>query len=448
MINRKVLVIITLISISISFIIHMPIEVQETLMGRHLLNPVYSDLVDSYYRKVFLDRRVCDLVLKNNSLRETIWINSNVAGKLCLGKKAIPIIYRDYSLSIPPFGGFLLFTSFSLSLIISNYNSMYSPYTDPSLRSLSITIYYLIMSIFIYLSSILLIISISRILDYINPKETRLLYILPLLPSFIIYGIYGVEIIAGAFIMLSIYMLLTKRYLLSGLFAGLSISTHLFSSIIIIILLYELLQSKTDSEYLYRYLLGFTIFFSSYLIIVIFNPAIIHGIFIGSNDLTCENCLFLYLMGSQSNPITRPISIVIIALLTLLIMILYTKNYDFNNGIYRKFVVGLLGLAIFHYIFKPQYILLISFLIIVLLSFKEFIYYLLIDIINSFIILLWFKDLELRIMLSFLGIRGEYNPLSPDSPVQIIVFIRNILLLLLFINLFIKYMSLKKMSSN
>jgi len=444
MINRKLLVIIMIISITISFIIHMPIEAQETLFGKSIITPVYSDIVDSYYRKVFLDQKVCDLALRNTSLKGTIWINSDVTRRLCLGEEVIPIIYRDYSLALPPFSGFLWFISSSFSLVISNYNSMYSPYTNPSLRSLSITVYYLVMSIFILLSAVLLIISISGILNYINIKEPKLLYILPLLPSFIIYGIYGMEVIAGSFIVLSLYMFFNKRYLLSGIFAGLSIATHLFSSVIVIILLYELLQTKTDLEHIYRYLLGFTIIFASYLVIIIINPMILPKIFIGSNDLACENCLFLYLAGSPTSPFARSISIVSIVILTLLIMILYAKSHDFNNGIYRKIVIGLLGLITFHYIFKPQYLLLISFIIIVLFSLKEFIYYLFIDVINSLIILLWFKDRELRIKLSFLGIREQYNPLSPDSPIQIIAFIRNILLLLLFINLFIRYLSLRE----
>jgi len=422
----------------------MPIEVQEKIFGKPFTTPIYSDIVDSYYRKVFLDKKVCDFALRNTSLRGTIWINSETARKLCLGEKILPIIYRDYSLALPPFSGLLWFISSSFSLVISSYNSMYSPYTDPDLRSLSITVYYVIMSIFIFGSAILLTMALSEISNYINVKDHRLLYILPLLPSFIVYGIYGTEIIAGSLVVFSILMLFKKKYLLSGLSAGLSVATNLFSTIAVIIILYELLELKRELEYAYRYLLGFTATFASYLVIVLINPQLLSKIFIGSNDLMCENCIFLYLAGSPSNPLSRSLSIVFIVISTLLIMILYVKGHDFNNRMYRKIAIGLLAIITFHYMFKPQYFLFLTFSLIILLTLKEFIYYLFIDFLNSLIITLWFKDKELRILFSFLGLKIQYNPLSPDSPIQIIAFTRNILLLLLLISLFVKYMMLKK----
>jgi len=422
----------------------MPIEAQETLFGKPIITPIYSDIVDSYYRKVFMDKKVCDLALKNTSLKDTIWINSDTARRLCLGEKVLPIIYHDYSLALPPFSGFLWFISSSFSLVISNYNSMYSPYTDPELRSLSITIYYIIMSIFIFGSAILLAMALSEISNYINIKDHRLLYILPLLPSFIVYGIYGTEIIAGSLIIFSILMFFKKRYLLSGLTSGLSVATNLFSTIPVIIIVYELIELKKGLEYAYRYLLGFTAIFASYLVIVLINPPLLSKIFIGSNDLMCENCIFLYLAGSPGNPLSRSLSIVFIVILTLLTMILYTKDHDFNNIIYRKIVIGLLAVITFHYMFKPQYFLFLTFSLVILLSLKEFLYYLFIDLLNSLIILLWFKDKELRILFNFLGSKIQYSPLSPDSPIQIIAFTRNILLLIMLISLFARYMTLKK----
>jgi len=449
-ISRKILVMLMIISLTVSFVIHMPTEAQETLFGKPFMTPIYSDIVDTYYRKVFLNPKICSAALGNGSPKDTVWVNTDIAKKLCLGEPIVPIIYRDYVIELPPLYGFLWFISTSFSLVVSGYNSMYSPYTNPSLRSLSLTVYYLIMSMFIYISAILLAVSLYDLVNYIsiNDRRTKLLYVLPLLPSFIVYGVYSVEIIAGSFMVLSILMLYRKRYYLSGLFIGLSVAIHLFPLIVVIVVFYELLQCREDLMRAYKYLLGFTTTFASYLIIMVINPLILTKLFIGSDGLMCENCIFLYLVGSPVNPLARSISIVSIVIATTLIMILHTRTRDLLSGIYSKIVIGLLAITTLHYIFKPQYLILLSIVIILMLLLKEFLFYIIIDSLNSLIILLWFRDQELRNILSFLGIGGQYNPLSPDSPIQIIAFTRNIMLFILLISLFTRYMSLKKNGEN
>ncbi len=443
--SRKFLVALVTISMIISFIIHMPIEVQQYLFDKILLKPVYTDIVDSYYRRVFLDQRVCSAALGNGSLKDSVWVNMDVAKELCRGEPVIPIPYRDYVLEIPPLHGLLWFISTSVSLVLSGYNSMYSEYTDPGLRMFSLTIYYVVMGIMIYLSSILLVLALHSLADSIGAGERRakLLYLLPLLPSFIVYGVYGLEIIACSFLALSMLMLYRSRYLLAGLFIGLSVTIHLFPLAIVIIVIYELLQHRDYLDHAYRYLVGFTAAFASYLVLVFVNPRVLPRIFIGSGVM-CENCIFLYLTGSSTDPLSRSISIVTIVIVVTLVMILYARETNLFNTLYIKSAIAVVALTVFHYIFKPQYLLLITTMLILVLTLREFIYYLLIDLLNSLIILLWFRDQELREILGFLGIGSGYNPLAPDSPIQMIAFTRDILLFILLASLFHKYLSLRK----
>ena len=84
--------------------------------------------------------------------------------------------------------------------------------------------------------------------------------------------------------------------------------------------------------------------------------------------------------------------------------------------------------------FPPQsFILIAPFLPIYLYHRKEKFSIIIADLLNALIIILWFKDLELRKLFGFLDLPIKYSPQTLDSPVQIIAQTRNVILIIIFI---------------
>ncbi len=415
----------------LSFIIHMPRDLQVLLFGKQLVPPIYTDIVNGVYDPLFRNSEVCLNIETGNVDR---WINIDALQSFCAGEKIYPLPYIDYKFEYPPIIGALWAASTYLAYLLAGLNSIEG-----------LSIHYIFNSLALGIAAFVLLRYFMLFMLRFRNDSQR--YLLPIayivMPSFIVYSIYNWDLIPAAMTIAGLWKLFYERkHFQGGLLIGLAASAKVFPIVIAAIVLYELYSRKKFTD-LKRHLYGVIVGLTPYLILILVSPTGFNEFIKHHASWYCENCIYMYITYDIWSPYNRVLAFTFIVISLSIIALAYTRGHE------EYYLVGKMGLAlvsaiVLNYVFSPQMILLITpFILLYIQKYREFVFYSIADLSNALIMMLWFKEMELRRILSFLGIPIEYNPWAPDSPIQILAFTRNIILILLVITIASRLLTIK-----
>ncbi|MEM1525618.1 MAG: hypothetical protein QXZ41_04650 [Ignisphaera sp.] len=417
-----------------SFYLHMPEK------PALLSNPgfSYSDIVYGLYNPIFLNIVSSNGLINNAAISEK-WFNKEVALKL-VRSRLCPIPYKDYKFEYPPIVAVFWYASTCLS-IMSVFPESYSPIEYYELAKKAGEIHYYVQSLILIISLITTTIYMYRLTKILNTSWKRIV-LFALLPSTIIYLIYNWDIITAMFTITSLYYLINKRYFESGILLGLSISTKLLPIIYAILVLYDLTQrSFNDKSYIEAMkLFGLGLVVSCLIPYLMMLTLSYEGFayFIQHHaQWYCENCVYLLITKDIWNPYNRLLGMILVFLV---VFILMSVDLDYNNplALSNLLLASIISSTVLNYVFSPQMMLMITSIAVLTLGLKQAIFLVIADITNFGIITLFFKDAEARLwLMQNLGfnISANFSPWTLDSPVQILASIRNIILVLILIDI-------------
>ncbi len=423
---KKLSIILGFLVVIVSFIIHMPLEMQELLFGKTVFeNVVYSDIL-GVYRGVFMNKDVCENVLMNKTVEIYPWLRIDSFKSFCINKSFLPILYIDYYLKTPPLSSFLFWLITIVEYAIGYFIGLSIHNVFSTINGLSIfyITYSLLMSLFYFLT----IRVYRKILVLINYRGIFAFFSFMFL-SFIVYLIYSWEIVFLYVVLLSIKRMLEQKFdILTYLLLGLSASINYIGWIIVIYLLYAFLTSRKPDMNIVK---GLAIGLLPYLIVLIVNPIYLSetfNYFVSSSY--CNNCIYLLTTIDPWSQYMRAMAfIVIVSVLTIIFPFLDIRSRPVEVVSILLVISITLSLE-----FPPQsFILIAPLLPIYLYHRKEKFSIIIADLLNALIIILWFKDLELRKLFGFLDLPIKYSPQTLDSPVQLIAQTRNVILIIIFI---------------
>ncbi len=390
----KVLVISLIIWI-IGFVVHMPLVLQKIVFRSKLFHPIYTDFL--------------------------AYLKSSISSFGSAEKYLMSNPYFDYPFAYPPLIGFLWLVLTRLTYFCFLITHIHLP------PELIYSIFYIMYSLF---SFIFLLIYFYFIDKTVDTKSKIFLFVMP---SLLIYVIYGWAMLWLVLLMLLIYFLREKYYFLSGLALGLMIATNPYSAVLTPLLIYSIYYERRDQ--MRRFIGGVFIPLLSYT-----------SLFLNDKSLTlfleryfpasCLNCSFLILTSKISPDYIMPLSYIVTMFFVFLILGLNVKSsYCRGSGeLGAKVLLVITSSILFSISYLPQYGLIVaSSLLLLTRELRVKIFILLSDVLNASIILLWFHDLYLRKVLSFLNLGLVFNPWSLNSPVQWIVQIRNIIQITVFL---------------
>ncbi len=390
----KVLVISLIIWI-IGFVVHMPLVLQKIVFRSELFHPIYTDFL--------------------------AYLKSSISSFGSTEKYLMSNPYFDYPFAYPPLIGFLW-----LVLTRLTYFCFLMAHIRLS-PELIYSIFYIMYSLF---SFIFLLIYFYFIDKTVDTKSKIFLFVMP---SLLIYVIYGWAMLWLVLLMLLIYFLREKYYFLSGLALGLMIATNPYSAVLAPLLIYSIYYERRDQ--MRRFIGGVFIPLLSYT-----------SLFLNDKSLTlfleryfpasCLNCSFLILTSKISPDYIMPLSYIVTMFFVFLILGLNVESSCCRGlgELGAKVLLVITSSILFSISYLPQYGLIVaSSLLLLARELRVKIFILLSDVLNASIILLWFHDLYLRKVLSFLDLGLVFNPWSLNSPVQWIVQIRNIIQITVFL---------------
>lgn len=363
------------------------------------------------------------------------WLNVTKYYLLTRGRRVITIPYIDYKFEYPPLIGLLWLISVNTAIYL-NLPEKYTYQLYIDRYDEIIATHYVINSIVntMFLSLTIIFIGKSLYLLGINNKKILLILVFP---SLYMYLTYNWDIICGFFLLAGLYYFYKRKWFLSGLLLGLSISTKILPIIYVLITLIYMIVRLTLKKYnvriLMRYLNGLVLGVTPFILLMIFS-------FQGFIDLLtyhaswyCENCLSQIFEHDIFNDIHRIFSLATISfsIIVLLFIIMKKELYPERDA----FRIGLLSMLVvisLNYVTTPQMILLVIPLTIILLDKHYLILYWLADLLNSMIMVIFFIERDIRIYLHNMGLpvsTEEFNPWTIISPVQWIAITRNLILL-------------------
>ena len=425
--DKRVVVAVTIASLALSFLLHLPTDAVTTLTGYTPPPPigsVYSDIIAGVYGPIFEDPSLCPSATSDR------WIDRAALQDLCRGVPRFYLPYRDYVLEYPPLVGALWALSTNLGFAAAGFRA--GPEAPAEARAVAKLVHYAVQSAAIGAAALVLMRELWRVSE--KAGLSRLYVILPLLPSFVVYAIYNWDLLAAALAVLSLRLLLEERYLAAGVSMGLAVSAKLMPVAAGLVIGYELLQEllKGRRGRFAPYLLGLVLGLLPYLALATGAPTGFRRFIEHHAAWYCENCVMLLLFWDPMAPGARAASILAVLVALILVTLLPPSRAWPRWPVDKAFLATSLFIAL-NYVFTPQMLLMIAPLALLVLKGRRFWYYVAVDVLNALIILLWFHDSELRSALAFLGIPQGYNPWGIDSPIQMIAAVRNLLLLYLLL---------------
>ncbi len=385
------IVILSFIVVFTSFIVHMPTSVQEYLFGNvYISEPIYSDCVAFY---------------------NTYLSSFNTSNNL-------PIPYINYFYPHPPLIGLLF---------LASYTPIYLLGIEVS-SSTALVIYYLTYTLITGFAYFLVVIFYSRITGFNDKFEMVFLY-----PSFIIYLVYDWTIFALLLILLITYFVKQGKLLLVILLLGLIFLLNPLFIVFIISFLYTWYIER-NYRFLGYGLFGLFIGLLGYLLTLLTGYGIlsIRSFF---NGLFCMNCIYALFIRDVYSQYIRALALgVVYGVVSIILLLDINSNVEYLDKVSIKSITIILFATLFWLYMVPQvYLYLLPLIYLFLTKYYEKILLLITDILNALIIILWFKDQELRHLLSFTRIPVTFNPWSIDSPIQWIAQARNIFTLILLL---------------
>jgi len=403
------------------------------------LGLAYSDIVYGVFNLVFKDI-VTWYGEPDYAKISNRWFNREVAVTLIKSHKLCPVPYRDYKFEYPPVVGLIWFATTCISIQTILPDS-YTGQEYFSLIDIVAKRHYILQSAINIFFFIITIIFMYKIAKTINVSWYRILLFISL-PSTILYMIYNWDIITAAFMAIGLYYLMKqnlKHYIVSGVFLGLSVSTKLLPIFFASAIAYDMIQKYRkglDPEKI-KALTSFFICFIIFGAIPYTSIAIVSyegfRYFIDHHyQWYCENCIYMYITGDIWNQYNRALAMIFIVLTFIVILAI-----DIDNTL-KLMNIALCSMIIataLNYVFSPQMMLMITPIASLILSPYSLLFLVIADIANFGIMATFYNDSELRALLSRYGIKTElkWAPHQPDSPVQIIAMVRNIILILILI---------------
>ncbi|MEM1627929.1 MAG: hypothetical protein QXP02_00200 [Desulfurococcaceae archaeon] len=400
------IILVTLALMIISTILHMPVETQDILFGRVILQPIYNDFLQPLY----------NVIIRPDPRRiHEIWLNINAWNRFINGERTIILPFMDYKpyidgyrLIAPPLHGFLVGIFIQTSLLFSNTR-------DPNIL---ITICYILQAIS---STVCIILAINYLLKKIGKGLYPLMII-----TMLVYGVYNIEPFALLFIILSMLNFLENKENKAILYAGLASSFSYFAFVLFGVMIFVALKRNLK----YSHILSILLPLIPYLLILMVKPEYL-GWVINSLISPVFNCsLYQFASIKLGDEVMFRISTGIWLTLLLIIYSIHPSEGDINK--WPGYIAGLLTLMYtMHPQTVPQTLLLIlpSLLLAMNKDSKNIFLLILTEALNAMIILLWFHAGFIASYLSHIGIRVSSNPLSLDNPVQWIAQARNAILL-------------------
>ena len=424
-----------------SFIAHMPIEIQERIFGKTIIQePLYSDATTDMYKSLFLSDSVCK-AYSSESESTGAGFYPDSAKRFCIGEDFFPLPLRDYRFAYPP----LTIGLWLIPTYLTYITVKHSVGTNPLATIDAYMTFYFINSFLLFLVimvSTQIVVSLLKNVYGGNDRKYSALLIGIATPSMLVYLLHGYDIYAQLLTVLGLYMFSKKRYGLSSLMFGLAGCISPYVLVLVIPLLFFLYRKSMFNSLLYS-ILGFLGGLTPYLILYVLSPAsamkMLNNIFLGY----CNNCIYLLLFHSIWSDYGRAFSIAIITFFTLFIMSLKSKRS--LEGEISRFILLLTFTILFSYSFPPQVFLLVLPLLVVFSSsnIRVLVSLLLADTLNALIIPLWFKDYEIReILVKYINIPLQYSPWTLDSPIQWIAQLRNLILFIVLLAITTEYLML------
>ncbi|ADV65598.1 hypothetical protein [Desulfurococcus mucosus] len=394
---------VTVILLAASIVVHMPTEVQKTLLGRVILHdPVYDDLYASVKQVFYVD---------SCNPGSGVWLDKAAASTLCSGGRALVFPYLDYRLNQPPLAGFILASMTSLSML------------SPGGPEVFLSVFYLLQSI---LSTAAALYSVYRL-------TTRGgVYFYPLYAAtLLVYGVYGFDVFALPFIVEAFIAIREGRWRRAAFSTALALSVSFYMLIPLGLLAYMVVRGDLDERGVVAGLLsGVPLFIA----VVAMDPGYFNNVIGDVLQPVFNNGVFsiLTLKASVGAAYAFNTGVWILGML-----ILYSMSPPAGSrmDLLRHMAASMLLLYAVHPRMVPQTLLLVLPL---LLSFIKPADpgMLVVEASNAAIILLWFKAGEAsRYLSAILGVEAPPQPTSLGNPVQWIALFRGALTLLYALSL-------------
>jgi len=215
-------------------------------------------------------------------------------------------------------------------------------------------------------------------------------------PSLAVYGIYNFDHFAAALAGVSIVFLLRRKVLVSSLLAGLGFAMKIYTGLMLPAILIELRGADR-----YRYLAGFVaasmpLFATQELI----RPGALSEFIQFHSSWGLENAWYIWIFWDQFSPTAKTLGPLLGAFLVI--------HFSLRRiSLLLKLFLAVSGWLLMSYIFTPQMVI---WLLPLLASVPRVIpFWPALEVANVSIILTWF---------------GDYNPVMPPSPPQIMALVR------------------------
>lgn len=422
--KETALIIVYLVTLcSLSFIIHMPTDAQLRVIGKVVLrDPVYVDLYYSDYALTFISP------CSNKPEGLSVWRDVDKALRFCSGEFKTPRPYLDYRFNKPPLTALIWFALTSISFKLSNdvYGAAAFFYITLSVAS----------SIALFIHTFLLL----KLLNHLR-VEGGLKILSIVSPTLLIYLIYSWEAVTLPLLTGFIYGYVKRNYTLAFVNLSILCSMNTYGLVILFLALYSfiLLNDRSGASPL----LGLTPLVASYVALGLLSLDSFRDQLLWFTHSFCNNCIYLVFFRNPTCDVLRTIATICWVIVTVAYV---PYNPSTDNALLRlSYVSTYISLTnLFLIVFTPQQVLYVLPYLPPLYSVLKRGYALTthysVDVLNSLIITLWFRDYELRRILKFLGIDIQHNPLELESPIQWIAQARNILLLGLTVTLAMKHL--------
>jgi len=334
------------------------------------------------------------------------WFNTSTYQSFRDGHYKYPVPYIDYKFEYPPVVGLIWYLSTSTA------------FTCSSNLEEAIRLHYYIQSVVITAFYAVLVYSIYSLLKTTRRSVLRLLVFL--LPSTFTYMIYNWDVIAAAFAILGVLLILREKYFLSGLLQGFSVSTKILTIGVAFYYIVKLLIVEKRRKPGLKFLVGFTI--SGVLPFILFYIISSRGFleFLHHHSSWyCENCIYLLVIQDIFSSVHKVLFYTVITVIasTFLLFGLPWRGISVQEE-FKYLFLAVTSLVLFNYVFSPQMLLMITPLAILTLKPLELVVFALVDVFNALIIYTFFK---------------YPNPWLLGSVAQNMALMRNLLLLLLFV---------------
>lgn len=385
-----------------------------------------------------------------------LWYRGETFKNLVEGEELCPRPYVDYKFEYPPLVALLWYVSTCTAFSVMAPRSY--PLIDYAelLRGVA-ALHYLIqvaMMAPFYMVMIVLLVALAKDLS----ADWRALALVTLLPSSILYATYNWDLLCISLAIVALYLFMRRKYLASGIALGLSVATKILTAGIAAVLIGHLLRGTRSSHQgrrLAAFLAGLGAGVSAPCITLLFlftcPPAaqprgltdVVMGFFGGLVDLVeyhaswyCENCIYMVAFRDIWSPAHR-VAYLLAASVAMILVLATALRAPLGEprSVTVAALLSVTALVLFNYVFSPQMWLLITPLAMLVLWHRRGLLYCYVgaDVANFLIMALFFKDLELRSIISkLIPISAEFSPWTLDSPVQWLAQVRNLLLLIVW----------------